>query len=224
WERKVEAVFDCHHYSEEKKVKLVAVEFTDYALVWWVQVLISRRRNYEQSIATWGEMKTIMRRRFVPSHYYRDLHQRLQRLTQGSKSVEDYHKEMEIAMIRANVKEDREATMARFLNGLNKEIAHIVELHHYVELEDMVHMAMKVERQLKSKSKFGGNAGTSSSWKSNWKKEDREKDVSKYKKNEEKEKKVEKKFVESKGKEVATTTRNRDVKCFRCLGSGHIAS
>ncbi|KAJ9170175.1 hypothetical protein P3X46_018303, partial [Hevea brasiliensis] len=52
---------------------------------------------------------------------------------------------MEIAMIRANVEEDKEATMARFLNGLNKEIAHIVELHYYVELEDMVHMAMKVE-------------------------------------------------------------------------------
>ena len=36
--------------------------------------------------------------------------------------------------------------MARFLNGLNRDIANIVELQHYVELEDMVHMAMKVER------------------------------------------------------------------------------
>jgi len=32
--------------------------------------------------------------------------------------------------------------MARFLNGLNKEIANVVELQHYIELEDMVHMAM----------------------------------------------------------------------------------
>ena len=31
--------------------------------------------------------------------------------------MDDYQKEMEIAMIRANVEEDREATMARFLNG-----------------------------------------------------------------------------------------------------------
>jgi hypothetical protein len=62
--------------------------------------------------------------------------------------VDDYFKEMEIAMIRANVIEDREATMARFLNGLNKEIANDVELQHGVELEDMVHMAMKVERQI----------------------------------------------------------------------------
>ncbi|RVW85494.1 hypothetical protein CK203_044100 [Vitis vinifera] len=56
---------------------------------------------------------------------------------------------MEIAMIRANVDEDREATMARFLLGLNWEIANLVELQHYMELEDMVHMAIKIENQLK---------------------------------------------------------------------------
>ena len=65
--------------------------------------------------------------------------------------MDDYYKETEIAMIRANVEEDREATMARFLNGLNWNIANVVELQHYVELEDMVHMAIKVERQLKRK-------------------------------------------------------------------------
>jgi hypothetical protein len=59
--------------------------------------------------------------------------------------VDDYYKEMEIALIRANVEEDREATMARFLNGLNRDIANVVELQHYEELEDMVHMAIKVE-------------------------------------------------------------------------------
>ena len=35
WERKVELVFDCHHYSENKKVKLVVIEFLDYVIVWW---------------------------------------------------------------------------------------------------------------------------------------------------------------------------------------------
>ena len=54
----------------------------------------------------------------------------LQSLTQGYKSVDDYDKEMEIAMIRANVEEYREATMARFLNGLNRDIANMVELTH----------------------------------------------------------------------------------------------
>ena len=58
----------------------------------------------------------------------RDLYKNLQSLIQGSKSVEDYHKEIEVAMIRANVEEDREATMARFLNRLKRNVTNVVEL------------------------------------------------------------------------------------------------
>ena len=87
-----------------------------------------------------------MRRRFIPSHYYKELHQKLQTLTQGSMSMEEYHKEMKILMIKENMKEDREATMAKFLNGLNKNIADRVDLHYYVEIEDLVNLAMKVEK------------------------------------------------------------------------------
>ncbi|KAL5776923.1 hypothetical protein ACOSP7_009849 [Xanthoceras sorbifolium] len=89
WEKRIELVFDCHEYSELKKVKLAAIEFTDYAIVWWDQLIVSRRRNGERPIETWEEMKTVMRRRFIPSHYYRSLFQKLQTLTQGSKCVED---------------------------------------------------------------------------------------------------------------------------------------
>ena len=70
----------------------------------------------------------VMRKRFGPSYYYRALYQKLQSLRQGSRSVDEYYKEMEVAMIRVNVEEDREATMARFLASLNREIANIVEL------------------------------------------------------------------------------------------------
>ena len=41
--------------------------------------------------------------------------------------------------------------MARFLNGLHRDIANVVEMQHYVELTNMVHMAIKVEQQLKRK-------------------------------------------------------------------------
>ena len=93
-----------------------------------------------------------MRRRFFPSHYQRDLHNKLQRSTQGSRSVDEYYKEMEVSIIRANVMEDREATMACFLHELNSDIRDVVELQNYVELEDLVHQASKVEQQLKRKS------------------------------------------------------------------------
>ena len=66
--------------------------------------------------------------------------------------MEEYHKELEVAMIRVNVNEDEEVTMSRFLNGLNKDIPNVMELQSYVELEELVHLAIKVEGQLKRKS------------------------------------------------------------------------
>jgi hypothetical protein len=62
WEKKVDWIFDCHSYSEQKKVKLVIIEFTEYALIWWDQIVISKRRNGEQLVQIRGEMKVLMRR------------------------------------------------------------------------------------------------------------------------------------------------------------------
>ncbi|GKV11343.1 hypothetical protein SLEP1_g22607 [Rubroshorea leprosula] len=172
WEKKVELEFDCHNYSEEKKVKLAVVEFTYYAVVWWDQLVLSRHRNREHPVDTWEEMKA--------------------GLTQGSRSVEDYHKEMEIAM-------------------------------HYIELEDMVHMAMKVERQLKHKgatTRTGKNPGSSFAWKPNWSKKE-ENSALKPKTSTFKSKDI---GSNEKSKTDNMQGRNRDIKCFRCLGRGHIAS
>ncbi|XP_052483014.1 uncharacterized protein LOC128036160 [Gossypium raimondii] len=223
WEKKIELIFECHNYSETKKVKLAAIKFSDYAMVWWDQLTTSRRRNGERLIQTWSEMKAVMRRHFIPSYYHRELYQKLQNLTQGTRSVEDYFKEMEVAMISADVEEDREATMARFLAELNREIANIVELQHYVEIVDMVHMAIKVEKQLKMK---GAVRGYSSSNASKWN-QGTSKNVSM---NQSKEiavpMKSNKSMVESsKGKAIENTqSRTRDIKCFKCQGRGHIAS
>uniref|UniRef100_A0A2N9HZ02 RNA-directed DNA polymerase n=1 Tax=Fagus sylvatica TaxID=28930 RepID=A0A2N9HZ02_FAGSY len=219
WEKKMEFVFDCHNYSETKKVKLAVIEFSEYAVTWWDQLVINRRRNRERPIDTWEEMKVVMRKRFIPSYYYRELYKKLQGLRQGSRSVEDYYKEMEIAMIRANVEEDREATMARFLLGLNREIHDKVEMQHYVELEDMVHMAIKVEQQLKRGSGTrAGHNSSSTSWKSS-----HAKPLDKSQTPKPEPKSVTTSHVPQ-GKTEASTSRNRDIKCFRCQGRGHIAS
>lgn len=61
---------------------------------------------------------------------------------------------MEMAMQRANVEEDREATMAHFLSSLRLEIAKVVELRHYVETKEMMNQAMKIEWRLKKKGQI----------------------------------------------------------------------
>ena len=65
--------------------------------------------------------------------------------------MDEYYEEMETSLIKAQIEESQEAIMTRFLHGLNREIQDIVELHHYVSLEDLIHQAIKVERQLKKK-------------------------------------------------------------------------
>lgn len=52
WEKKLELIFDCHNYSEDKKVKVAVLEFTDYTITWWDQVVTSLRRNWESPINT----------------------------------------------------------------------------------------------------------------------------------------------------------------------------
>ena len=69
----------------------------------------------ERPVDNWEDLKAIMRKRFVPRYYHREIMQRLQIFRQGSRSVDDYYKEMERLMARANVDEDMETTMACFL-------------------------------------------------------------------------------------------------------------
>ena len=67
-------------------------------------------------------------------------------------TVEGYYKEMEMAQVRANIEEEIEDTMAHFMNGLNPDIRDVVELQKYVELDDLLQKAVRVEQLLKSKS------------------------------------------------------------------------
>jgi hypothetical protein len=87
-----------------------------------------------------------MRGRFVPKHYRRDLFEKLQNLRQWNFSVEDYYREMEKAMIRANVSEDEEQSISHFMSGLHRNIQRIVEFQQYRDLIELVHQASKAER------------------------------------------------------------------------------
>ena len=50
----MEHVFECHNYSKEKKIKLTAMEFIDYASIWWDQMMCNRCRYGETSYSDMG--------------------------------------------------------------------------------------------------------------------------------------------------------------------------
>ncbi|CAL1411858.1 unnamed protein product [Linum trigynum] len=51
---------------------------------------------------------------------------------------------MEMLLIREDLEEDCEATIARFLQGLSRLIINLVEIQPFVELYDLVAMAAKL--------------------------------------------------------------------------------
>lgn len=84
--------------------------------------------------------------------------------------MEEYNKEIEVTIIRIGVYKNHNVTMARFLGNMNRDIANIVELQHYINLEDMVHIATEIERQLKFKGSSTGTTSFAFEFNSRWSK------------------------------------------------------
>ncbi|KAK1661720.1 hypothetical protein QYE76_049879 [Lolium multiflorum] len=89
------------------------------------------------------------------------------REVKGTKTVEEFYKEMELTMMRVNIQESENQTIARFFNGLNYPIKTIVEFQQYSNMVELVHQASKAERQVdedinysKSKSYFASKLAT----------------------------------------------------------------
>jgi hypothetical protein len=133
-------------------VNLASVEFSGYALTCLNQVQEHQLRLGLRHINTWEEMKRVMKRRFVPSSYQRDLRNRLQLLKQGKISDDEYLKEMELLLLWSRIREDPESTMVRFLSGLNEEISRFVDMFPYHTLQDLVNQAMRTERRIQQES------------------------------------------------------------------------
>ncbi|RDY02847.1 hypothetical protein CR513_13647, partial [Mucuna pruriens] len=102
------------------KLRMVTHKFSGYALVWWNQYIREVKDGRRRHIDIWLDLKREMK---------------------GSKSVEEYYKDMKVVLIRANVLESNEAIMARFLHSMKREIQDVVESYHYTSLDDLVHQA-----------------------------------------------------------------------------------
>ncbi|XP_013639540.1 PREDICTED: uncharacterized protein LOC106344776 [Brassica oleracea var. oleracea] len=204
WERKIELVYDCQNFSDLKK---------------YDQVVTHKRRTGERPIEIWNELTMLMRRQFVPTHYHCDLHQKLRRLLQGTKSVEDYYQEMEILMIKADVDEPNDATMARFISGLHRDIQDCMELQEYGSVEQMLHKAIWIDQQVKRRSYSKPAIASKLAYAPKPSHQDKGKSST----TTHNAFKTDVPARVDKGKAVETSGRARDIRCFKCQGLEHYA-
>ena len=123
---------------------------------------------------------------------------------------------MELLLLRAGLREEERTSIARFLSGLNMEVRDKVELLPYRDLDELVQLCIRVEQQLKRKpssKSYGSHSyprkdqahgilGAAPSKP----KEDKGKTIEKY------------------TPKTSSQERTSNIKCFKCLGRGHIAS
>ena len=170
----------------------------------------------------WMDIKTLMRARFVRSYYRWETLLTLQRLQQGSMCVNEYFKMMESMLLKVGLQfESEEEDVARFVSGLRREVQDVVELYEYSTLDKILHLALKVESQLKKKQEAKRSTPYNDYYSRTWKG---------------KERKYEKPFsndhpprsnacrISHENANSSQGSRTSSIKNFKCLGYGHIAS
>ncbi|KAH1228740.1 Retrovirus-related Pol polyprotein from transposon gypsy [Glycine max] len=216
WKMKVEQLFACHHISEERKVPLATLSFQRYALYWWTSLVRERRIHGDPPVEYWNDLKSALRKRHIPSYYERELMDKLQRLRQGSMSVEEYRQQMELLLLRVGLREEERTSIARFLSRLNMEVRDKVELLPYRDLDELVQLCIRVEQQLKRKPSSKSYGFHS------YPRKDQAQGILGAAPSKPKEDKG--KTIEKSTPKTSSQERTSNIKCFKCLGRGHIAS
>ena len=165
----------------------------------------------------------MMEARFVPRNYQEDLRRKLFSLKQGSQTVDEYYKEMELLMLRADFDEDDINTMYRFLEGLRRDIRDAVELCHYTNLQELLQLSKKVEAQQRAKTRTFLRPSERPWQPKQWGKENERKPPQKPLQP------VEVKKSEPKWPTAKPVSDNKarditDVVCYKCRRKGHYAS
>jgi len=160
WEMKIEQIFYCHHVDHERRVVSATFSFHDGVMHWWTAYSRDLLIHRYPPINFWNELRSALRKRYLPYFYDREIINQLHRLNQKELSVDQYRQKMELLLLRAGIREEPRLTIARFLNGLSFDIRGRVELLTYHDLNDLVQICILEEDQLQCKSSFQKNSSS----------------------------------------------------------------
>ncbi|PKU63881.1 hypothetical protein MA16_Dca009865 [Dendrobium catenatum] len=147
WLQTVDRILEFKEVPEDKIVKLVVIKLKKSASLWWENLKRLRNREGRSKIVSWSKMKKELQRKYIPDQYKQDLFLKFTQLQQQQTTVEEYIGEFEQVSIKCDVVEPEEHTVARFLGGLNPTISNVVQLQPYWTVQDVMSLALKVEKQ-----------------------------------------------------------------------------
>jgi len=125
-------------------------------------------------------------------------------------------------MLRVGLDESNEEKVSRFVSGLRREIQDLVKFYKYSTLENVLHLVLKIETQLKRKDKARRSHSHNDYYSHSWKGKDKEKhDKSPSKSHQEPP--LRNKSLGGHTPHHSTSQRSSVIKCFKCLGYGYIA-
>ncbi|TXG68718.1 hypothetical protein EZV62_003653 [Acer yangbiense] len=90
-----------------------------------------------------------LREKYLPTYYRSALLDQYLNIKQSSSSVNDYMSVFDDLLIRCNIKEEPDVTVARFINGLKFELKRVVSIHNPETLEDAYSKILEVEKYLR---------------------------------------------------------------------------
>ncbi|KAK9750043.1 hypothetical protein RND81_02G169300 [Saponaria officinalis] len=213
WVRQTERIFEYKDYDEHKKFKVATLKLTKYASLWYENMKRQRRRDVKPKVETWEKLKKHLTKRFLPRDYEQDNYLKLTSLSQENSSVSYYISEFEKMSIICDLVEKQELRTARFIRGLNPNLAQRVEIQSYSNFDDACRLALKFEKQDKSKKTYNRDYARSSSTSS--------KPVATTSSSKE----TRKEDPKDKGRNtVVKVKETRLRRCFKCQGYGHIAN
>src|ERR1043165_9338838 len=119
WELEVEQIFASNNFSDLERVRATTRAFTGFASIWWSVYI---KQNIHNKPTIWKDLKAIMRHKFVPPYYRRELLRKLEQLKQGSNTVHAYYQEFKSYMHKCDIEESEDDRKNIFFNGLNDDI------------------------------------------------------------------------------------------------------
>ena len=151
WLNTVERIFKYGDAPKNRKVKLITIKLKKHASLWWENLMRQRERKDRSKIVTWDKMKCELKRKYLPDNYRQDIFLKIHNFRQKEMTVAEYTTEFDHLMLKGELTELEEQTIARYLGGLKYEISNVVQLQPYWTFNNVCKLALKVEKKTQKK-------------------------------------------------------------------------